>query len=361
MGKLFSDREIRGVIYLLPLAGLFVVGALLVRPATDPAAAADIERRLEERTDSVVPAPFDPNTVDYETLRQLGLTKREAVSLLKYRAAGKVFRIPEDVALCYGFSDSLYRRLAPYIRIGRAYAFERRSDADSAGRGRQGKMRTEPLRLPLEPFGIDTVGVAWLRATGIFTKRQAEAFVRWRNLAGLRDMEEVRELRYVSDSAACIFARYALFPAREPDRTVEPLELNRADSAALRAVYGIGEKTVTAILAYRERLGGFHRVEQLAEVPGVTEANYEKILQQICCDSCEIRKIDINFAAPNELRGHPYLPPRTLRKLLKTRQLKGGWSTLGEMIDDRILTAEEAARLAPYLRFGVRNDENTFR
>lgn len=65
MGKLFSDREIRGVIYLLPLAGLFVVGALLVRPAADPAAAADIERRLEERTDSVVPAPFDPNTVDY--------------------------------------------------------------------------------------------------------------------------------------------------------------------------------------------------------------------------------------------------------------------------------------------------------
>ena len=180
MGKLFSDREIRGVIYLLPLAGLFVVGALLVRPATDPAAAADIERRLEERTDSVVPAPFDPNTVDYETLRRLGLSKREAVSLLKYRAAGKVFRIPEDVALCYGFSDSLYRRLAPYMRR--------------------------------------------LRATGIFTKRQAEAFVRWRNLAGLRDMEEVRELRYVSDSAACIFARYALFPAREPDRTAERLD-----------------------------------------------------------------------------------------------------------------------------------------
>lgn len=359
MGKLFSDREIRGIAYLLPLAGLFVVGALLVRPATDPDAAAAVEQRMEQRIDSIVPEPFDPNTADYETLRRLGLTKREAVSLLKYRAAGKVFRIPEDVALCYGFSDSLYRRLAPYIRIDRAYAFERR--ADTANRRRTWETRSESRRLPLEPFGVDTVGTAWLRATGIFTKRQAEAFVRWRNLAGLRDLEEVRELRYVSDSVAGIFARYARFPAREPDRTVEPLELNRADSAALRAVYGIGEKSVAAILAYRERLGGFYRVEQLAEVPGVTEANYEKILQQICCDSCEIRKIDINFAAPNELRGHPYLPPRTLRKLLKTRQLKGGWSTLGEMIDDRILTAEEAARLAPYLRFGVRNDEKAFR
>lgn len=361
MKNLFSDREIRAVAFLLPLAGLFVVGALLVRPAADPAEAAAVGQGLEQRPDSAVLAPFDPNTVDYETLRRLGLTRREAVSLLKYRAAGKVFRIPEEVALCYGFSDSLYRRLAPWIRIGSAYAFEKRPDTDSAGHFRQRAARTESPRLPLEPFGVDTVGTAWLRATGIFTKRQAEAFVRWRNLAGLRDMEEVRELRYVSDSAAAVFARYARFPAREPDRTVEPLELNRADSAALRSVYGIGEKTVGAILAYRARLGGFHRVEQLAEVPGITEANYEKILRQIRCDSCEIRKIDINFAAPNELRGHPYLPPRVLRKLLKTRQSKGGWSTLQELIDDRILTAEEAARLAPYLRFGVRNDENTFR
>ena len=54
----------------------------------------------------------------------------------------------------------------------------------------------------------------------------------------------------------------------------------------------IGEKTVVSIIGYRDRLGGFLRAEQLAEVPGVTERNYEKILKQIYCDSCEIRKID---------------------------------------------------------------------
>lgn len=349
----------RAVAYLLPLAGLFVVGALLVRPKADPDAAAVVGREMEARCDSAALVPFDPNTATYDELRRLGLSKREAVGLLKFRAAGKRFRIPEDVALCYEFTDSLYRRLAPYICIGSEYALRPRSETGPGGRSAYAAAHAEVSRVPLEPFGIDTVGAAWLRAAGIFTKRQAEAFVRWRNLAGLRDMEEVRELRYVSDSAAGIFARYARFPEREPDRTVEPLELNRADSAALRAVYGIGEKTVTAILEYRERLGGFCCVEQLAEVPGVTESNYEKILRQIRCDSCEIRKIDINFATPNDLRGHPYLPPRILRKLLKKRQLKGGWSTLGELVEDHILTAEEAARLAPYLRFGVRNSENT--
>ncbi|MDE5622742.1 MAG: helix-hairpin-helix domain-containing protein, partial [Alistipes sp.] len=123
-------------------------------------------------------------------------------------------------------------------------------------------------------------------------------------------------------------------------------------SATLRRVVGIGEKTVGAILAYRERLGGFLRAEQLAEVPGVTESNYEKILQQIRCDSCEIRKIDINFARPNELARHPYMAPRTLRRLLKARELKGGWSTAEELVEEHIMTRGEAERLAPYLRFG---------
>ena len=122
MGKFFTEREIRAVAVFLPLAGLLVLGIVLVRPKADPAAALRVEAEMEERADTVVMQPFDPNTVDYDGLRRLGLTKHEAVSLLKYRAAGKIFRIPEDVTLCYGISDSLFYRLEPYIRIGRKYA-----------------------------------------------------------------------------------------------------------------------------------------------------------------------------------------------------------------------------------------------
>lgn len=88
---------------------------MLVRPAADPEAARRAEAEMEEAlpADSVVMSHFDPNTASLDDLRRLGLTKHEAVSLLKYRAAGKVFRIPEDLTLCYGISDSLYRRLEP--------------------------------------------------------------------------------------------------------------------------------------------------------------------------------------------------------------------------------------------------------
>ncbi len=304
MAKFFSDREIRAVAVFLPLAGLLIGGIVLLRPKADPEAAFVAGMEMEGRADSVDLRPFDPNTVDYDGLRRLGLSKHEAVSLLKYRAAGKIFRIPEDVTLCYGISDSLYRRLAPYIRIGRKYAIAPRQY-------RTGRVVPEPM--PPTRFRIDTVGARYLRAIGALSKRQAEAFIRWRDLSGIYDMEELRACYVVSDSVAAALEPYIIFPER-----------------------------------------GAAPVDD-AEVPGVTERNYEKILKQICCDSCEIRKIDINFATPKVLRQHPYIPPQKLRKLLKTRQLKGGWSTAEELVEDNILTREEAARLAPYLRFGTRS------
>lgn len=342
MEPLFSSREIRSLMLFLPLAVLVAVGVWLARPKARPEAAVRVEAEMERPADTVELFAFDPNTIDYRGLRRLGLTQYEAASLLKYRAAGKVFRIPEDVATCYGLTDSLYFRLEPYIRIGRKYAVAPRS------------YRRERVARALEepgPFLVDTVSAVYLQAIGALSKRQAEAFVRWRDLHGIRDMEELRACYYVSDSVAAALEPYVRFTVRR-DPLRDPVELNTADSAALRSVYGIGPRSVEAILRYRERLGGFCRVEQLAEIPQVTESNYEKIVKQIRCDSCEIQKIDINFASPHTLMGHPYMPPRIVRKLLRQRQLKGGWTTVGELVEDDILTSEEAARLAPYLRFG---------
>lgn len=343
MAKLFSDREIRAIAVFLPLAGLLITALVLVRPSADPEAARRAETAMEIRRDSTALRPFDPNTATLDDLLGLGLTKHEAVSLLKYRAAGKVFRIPEDLALCYGISDSLYRRLEPWVRIGRKYAI-------APEEYRTGRILPEPLAP--RPFRIDTVSVRYLRAIGALSKRQAEAFVRWRDLSGIYDMEELRDCYVVSDSVAAALEPYVIFPERKPRPAEQPVELNTADSATLRSVSGIGPRTVVSILNYRERLGGFLRAEQLAEVPGVTERNYEKILKQIYCDSCKIRKIDINFAGPKVLGRHPYIAPQALRKLLKARQLKGGWSTAEELVEENIMTRKEAARLAPYLQFG---------
>ena len=295
---------------------------------------------------------FDPNTVQYEELLALGMSRAEAVSLLKFRASGKVFRIREDVALCYGITDSAYQVLKPYINIGAEYRITPHKERNYPTHKRDTLTRIAP-----SPFRIDTVSAAYLRAIGAFSKRQAEAFIRWRDRSGFRDMEEVRACYVVDDSVATALEPYILFPERDLSPYEAPVDINTADSARLTEVVGIGAKTASAIVRYRERLGGFVRVEQLAEVKGVTESNYEKILQQICCKDVAIRKIDINFATPSELE-HPYIGPKLVRKITKQRQLKGGWTCTQELVKENILTQEEAERLAPYVVYGVHKAES---
>ena len=343
------------LLLLLALVVAIVYGVAVRRPAVMEAerlnevAEADSIRKAEAAPDSLVLHPFDPNTVEYAELRTMGIDRKAAVSLLKFRAAGKVFRIREDVALCYGITDSLYALLSPYITIGKEFAIKSHTHDYPTRFARRDTVK----RLQPEPFLIDTVSAPYLVAIGALSRRQAEVFVRWRNRSGFRSMEEVRACYVVDDSVATALEPYIRFTPTPKDPFEEPIELNRADSATLVSLYGIGAKSAEAIIAYRKRLGGFHRVEQLSEVKGVLERNYEKILQQIWCDSNEISKIDINFAAPSRMEGHPYLPPRTLRRLLKQRQLKGGWTCTQELVEQNILTHEEAERLAPYLVFGV--------
>ncbi len=353
--ELFSKSNRRGLIYLLPLVAIVALIISLARSKEEaPTTTENVEPQIEANGDSTqVKAPepftFDPNTATFEEFVALGLTKSSAASIIKYRRRGKVFSIPEEFAACYGVSDSAYRVLKPYIAIAPEFAVKS-FELDQSQQGRDSVIHYEKFR-------IDTVTVAYLRTIG-FSHRRATAFLNYRDMrGGLRNIEEVREC-YVIPSTECdTLARYIIFPESAATVTADrKIELNKADSATLRSIYGIGPKSVVEIMEYRKKLGGFVRVEQLAEVESVTESNFEKILQQIYCDSCNISKIDINFARSQRLAAHPYISDRALRKLLKTRQLKGGWSTIEEMIDDKIFTHDEAERLRPYLRF-TRNGE----
>ena len=307
--KLFTDQQYRGLLILLPIAIALVAIAVALEllPDAEQVEVADLPAKQEVKVvneaevEEVVFKEFDPNKFSYEELREAGLPKDVAVGVVRWRSYGKVYRVKEDLALVSGMTDSLYAVLKPFIVIDPSVAakpkeYERKERVEYSAE----KSQPEQLQLP---------------KTDSLSKPKTA-------------IEEPS------------FAH------------TEPLvELNSADTTALISVNGIGSKSAAEIVKYRDLLGGYHSVEQISELKCVTEQNYEKILQQIYCDSCNISKIDVNFARSQRLAAHPYISDRALRKLLKTRQLKGGWFTIEEMINDDIFTRDEAERLRPYLRF----------
>ena len=236
---------------------------------------------------------FDPNTVSLEELVRLGFTERQAAVIGNYRKAGAVFRKPSDFARCYTVSEEMYRRLKPFIRID-STRFERRTEQS-------------PKRSPKD----DQTKLLVVNET-VSTERESSV---------------------------------------GPQKDSVRIELNGADSATLVGVRGIGPLTAGRIVRYRERLGGFVRVAQLLEVRGMLEKNYQQILPQIWVDSSKIQKIDINFALPFEIGKHPYVTEQILNRLMKYRQLKGGWRSIGDLTEQNILSKGQAERLAPYLCF----------
>lgn len=60
---------------------------------------------------------FDPNTVSVEDLCRLGFSPKQAQSIDNYRKKGGRFRRRSDFAKSYVVSDSIYRRLEPYVDI----------------------------------------------------------------------------------------------------------------------------------------------------------------------------------------------------------------------------------------------------
>ena len=76
--------------------------------------------RIEEarrRTRRVESFDFDPNAVSVADLVRLGFSEKQAAAIDNYRSKGGRFRRKSDFARSFVVSDSIFRRLEPYIRI----------------------------------------------------------------------------------------------------------------------------------------------------------------------------------------------------------------------------------------------------
>ena len=351
------------LIYLIPAIliaiALFVVARPKLNRSFELIGQGEPSTYIDIDSAEVEYKPFDPNTADYRTMISSGVPRTVAVNLIKWRESGKVFRIKEDVALCYGMTDSLFFILEEYITIGEEFKIKRNAPKQSYySKPHPTKKERHQLKTELVPFSLDTVSASYLELLG-FTSKQAELVVRYREIiGGYPSFEKFAECYAVDSTMAERLRPYILFKERATTSPKQPelefpIEINGADVTTLVRISGIGQTSAKQIVRYRELLGGYYSVEQISELQVVTTENFQRILPQIWCDNSKIKKININFAAQNELETHPYLSSRMLKRIINKRLLKGGWSTIEEMIEDNIFSADEAARIAPYLQFGT--------
>ncbi len=135
-------------------------------------------------------------------------------------------------------------------------------------------------------------------------------------------------------------------------KSIDPFELNRADTGQLIEVYGIGPVFARRIIKYRDLLGGFYRQEQLMEVYGFSPQQYEELSRCSFIDTGLLRKIDLNRMDAAGLSEHPYIDRYQANALVLYREQAGSFLHADQVLEIQLLPDSVFRRILPYLHAG---------
>jgi competence protein ComEA len=127
------------------------------------------------------------------------------------------------------------------------------------------------------------------------------------------------------------------------------VDINTADTTLLIALPGIGSKLANRIVKFREKLGGFYAVDQVAEIYGLADSSFLKLKPMLRCSSSSIHWLFINTASVEVLKTHPYCGYKLANAIVLYRQQHGPYQSVDDLQNIVLLTTEMFQKLKPYI------------
>lgn len=193
-----------------------------------------------------------------------------------------------------------------------------------------------------------------------FSLKQSQVILNYRAKGGrFKSLQDFKRMYVVSDEHYKVLMPYISINLPLGDTvkrhmsrllTFQPVDLNQADTVCLKNLQGIGSAIAQRIVAYRERLGGFVRNEQLLEVYGIDSTKYALLMNQLKQPSNWV-KIHINLVDVEILKHHPYISAYEARNIVYYRSKKGTIRDLQQLVSDRIISKSTSDKLSEYIDY----------
>lgn len=238
--------------------------------------------------------PFDPNTADSTMLLKLGLAPWQVRAIYKYRAKNGRYHTPEDFKRLPGMTYELWERLGPQVRIARQFQYINEKEKRSSS-SEQHVSQVHASEEPVVPRQTDSV-VAHPRKFEMLTQ----------------------------------------------------VDINKADTAELMRIPGIGTYRANKIVEYRRKLGGFQNAEQVMEACELPDG----ILQWVKISAdVPTRKVNVNKLSLQRLMNHPYISFYQARAIVEYRKAFGNIKGIEDLRGLEGFTPLKIEKLQPYLEF----------
>jgi competence protein ComEA len=132
--------------------------------------------------------------------------------------------------------------------------------------------------------------------------------------------------------------------------TPSTVDINVADTTAFIALPGIGSKLAQRIITFRDKLGGFYKIEQVGETFGLADSTFQKIKPRLILSNVSIKHIDINTATIDELKTHPYIRYVIGNAIIQYRTQHGRFSSVNDVKKIMTITEDIFNKMLPYLK-----------
>jgi len=208
-----------------------------------------------------------------------------------------------------------------------------------------------------EPFPFDPNSISGDDFVKLgFSEKQAETIVNYRvKGAVFKNKADFKKVFVVSDEIYAHLEAWILLPDEEAIAmpTVQEnivIELNTADTSSLKQIKGIGSYLAKRIVEYRQKLGGFHAVEQLLEINGIDEERLSGIAPHLTIDKGKIIKLDLNKTPFKDFTRHPYFEYYIVKAIFEYKDKHGSFSSVDDIKKISLIYNDLYNKISPYLQ-----------
>ena len=199
---------------------------------------------------------FDPNNISIDSLVLLGVNKKIAERLNKYREKGGKFFVKEDIKKIYGFSDQLYDELSAYIELP-----SKAPDEDASRKTN---------------LDINSTSVSNLQNIVEMDHRIAQRIINFRDaLGGFVSKQQFNEVYNISQSDLIkLNARAFVSKAFQPTR----VNINSASVEVLASHPYISYELAEDIVRFREINGRIESEKVLVNFNSIDKGNFKRLI-----------------------------------------------------------------------------------
>ncbi len=118
---------------------------------------------------------------------------------------------------------------------------------------------------------------------------------------------------------------------RQSRKSVTNININEATLEDWKMLEGIGPGYAQRIINFREKLGGFYSIEQVAETYGLPDSIFQKIKPWLVFSNGPYRTINLNEVSSDDLKKHPYIDFRIANNIVSFRNQHGAFESIADL------------------------------